>query len=135
MNVHAAMLKRRGVVRAPAASQDYWLRQGIFKLLASEGRMTIPFANSTPSGVLDIWSHVFEFIPESEIDSKTPIALPAHGGTPCSSTPSAPRPIRTSEAPAPPPYAAPQLKSPPTRLHYKARSIKLRRPADVDWRR
>jgi hypothetical protein len=47
-------------------------------LLASEGRMTLPFANSTPSGVLDIWSHVFEFIPESEIDSKTPIALGAH---------------------------------------------------------
>ncbi len=47
-------------------------------LLASEGRMTLPFANSTPSGVLDIWSHVFEFIPESEIDSTSPIALGAH---------------------------------------------------------
>lgn len=47
-------------------------------LLASEGRMTLPFANSTPSGVLDIWSHVFEFIPESEIDSKSPVALGAH---------------------------------------------------------
>lgn len=47
-------------------------------LLASEGRMTIPFANSTPSGVLDLWSHVYEFVPENEIDSKTPIALGAH---------------------------------------------------------
>lgn len=47
-------------------------------LLASEGRMTLPFANNTPSGVLDLWSHVFEFIPETEIDSKSPIALEAH---------------------------------------------------------
>ena len=54
-------------------------------LLASEGRMTIPFENSTPSGVLDIWSHYFEFVPESEIDSPQPTALGAHelreGGT------------------------------------------------------
>src|SRR5207247_11209258 len=68
-------------------------------------------------------------------DVTPPIALPAPGGTPCSSTPSAPRPIRTSEAPAPPPYAAPQLNSPPTPPPHNARSIKLRRPADVDWRR
>jgi GH3 auxin-responsive promoter len=47
-------------------------------LLASEGRMTIPFANSTPSGVLDILSHYFEFIPEHEIDSKQPTVLGAH---------------------------------------------------------
>lgn len=47
-------------------------------LLASEGRMTIPMANSTPSGVLDILSHYFEFIPEGEIDSKQPTVLAAH---------------------------------------------------------
>jgi hypothetical protein len=47
-------------------------------LLASEGRMTIPFANSTPSGVLDIWSHYFEFVPEAEIDSPQPTVLGAH---------------------------------------------------------
>lgn len=54
-------------------------------LLASEGRMTIPFENATPSGVLDIWSHYFEFVPEGEIDSAQPTALGAHelkeGGT------------------------------------------------------
>lgn len=47
-------------------------------LLASEGRMTIPFANATPSGVLDIWSHYFEFVPEGEIDSPQPTVLGAH---------------------------------------------------------
>ena len=47
-------------------------------LLASEGRMTIPFANSTPAGVLDIWSHYFEFVPEAEIDSSQPTVLGAH---------------------------------------------------------
>jgi hypothetical protein len=47
-------------------------------LLASEGRMTIPFANSTPAGVLDIWSHYFEFVPEGEIDSPQPTVLGAH---------------------------------------------------------
>src|SRR5262249_35909330 len=33
-------------------------------LIASEGRMTIPFADGTPGGVLDIQSHYFEFVPE-----------------------------------------------------------------------
>lgn len=47
-------------------------------LLASEGRMTIPFANDTPAGVLDIWSNYFEFIPENEADSKSPTVLGAH---------------------------------------------------------
>lgn len=47
-------------------------------LLASEGRMTIPIADGTPSGVLDIASHYFEFIPESEADSKQPTVLAAH---------------------------------------------------------
>lgn len=47
-------------------------------LLASEGRMTIPFQDHTPSGVLDIWSHYFEFIPEAESDSPRPTVLGAH---------------------------------------------------------
>ncbi len=47
-------------------------------LIASEGRMTIPMADGTPSGVLDISSHFFEFIPEEEGDSKNPTVLSAH---------------------------------------------------------
>src|SRR5204863_1444090 len=47
-------------------------------LLASEGRMTIPLEGGTASGVLDIWSHYFEFIPEGEIDSPQPTVLGAH---------------------------------------------------------
>jgi hypothetical protein len=47
-------------------------------LLASEGRMTIPFTNGTPAGVLDIWSHYFEFIPEPEAESPQPTVLGAH---------------------------------------------------------
>lgn len=47
-------------------------------LLASEGRMTIPVSNDTPSGVLDIATHYFEFVPEGEIDSKQPTVLGAH---------------------------------------------------------
>ncbi|MFO0964224.1 MAG: GH3 auxin-responsive promoter family protein [Gemmataceae bacterium] len=47
-------------------------------LIASEGRMTIPVADNTPSGILDITSHYFEFIPEGEIDSKQPTILAAH---------------------------------------------------------
>lgn len=47
-------------------------------LLASEGRFTIPLVGGTASGVLDIWSHYFEFIPEGEIDSPQPTVLSAH---------------------------------------------------------
>jgi len=47
-------------------------------LLASEGRMTIPFENNTASGVLDIASHYFEFIPEHEEGSTNPTVLGAH---------------------------------------------------------
>ena len=47
-------------------------------LIASEGRMTIPFADHSASGVLDITSHYFEFIPESEADSPNPTVLGAH---------------------------------------------------------
>jgi hypothetical protein len=47
-------------------------------LLASEGRMTIPIADGTPSGVLDVTSHYFEFIPEEEADAAQPTVLAAH---------------------------------------------------------
>jgi hypothetical protein len=47
-------------------------------LIASEGRMTIPITDATPSGVLDIASHFFEFVPEAEIDSPHPTVLSAH---------------------------------------------------------
>ena len=47
-------------------------------LIASEGRMTIPIADGTPSGVLDITTHYFEFIPEEEVDSPQPTVLAAH---------------------------------------------------------
>ena len=40
--------------------------------------MTIPMADGTPSGVLDITSQVFEFIPEEEGDSPNPTVLSAH---------------------------------------------------------
>jgi GH3 auxin-responsive promoter len=47
-------------------------------LLASEGRMTLPFADGTTAGILDITSHYFEFIPEDEINSPQPTVLSAH---------------------------------------------------------
>ncbi len=47
-------------------------------LLASEGRFTIPLSGGTASGVLDIWSHYFEFVPEAEMDSPKPTVLGAH---------------------------------------------------------
>lgn len=47
-------------------------------LLASEGRFSIPIENDTPSGVLDITSHFFEFIPEAEIEAAKPTVLAAH---------------------------------------------------------
>lgn len=54
-------------------------------LIASEGRMTIPLADGTPAGVLDVTTHYFEFIPEDEGDSPKPTVLGAHelkeGGT------------------------------------------------------
>ena len=40
-------------------------------LLASEGRFTIPLSGGTASGVLDVWSHYFEFTPEGEINQKS----------------------------------------------------------------
>ncbi|MCS7016839.1 MAG: GH3 auxin-responsive promoter family protein [Gemmatales bacterium] len=47
-------------------------------LLASEGRFSIPLEDHTPSGVLDITSHFFEFIPVDEMDSSQPTVLAAH---------------------------------------------------------
>ena len=47
-------------------------------LIASEGRMTIPLADGTPGGVLDITSHYFEFIPQEEAESSAPTVLGAH---------------------------------------------------------
>ncbi len=47
-------------------------------LIASEGRMTIPLADGTPAGVLDVTTHYFEFIPEAEGDSPNPTVLGAH---------------------------------------------------------
>jgi hypothetical protein len=47
-------------------------------LLASEGRMSIPVEDGTPSGVLDVTTHYFEFIPEGEIDRPSPTVLGAH---------------------------------------------------------
>lgn len=47
-------------------------------LSASEGRMTIPLADGTAAGVLDVGSHFFEFIPEDEHESTDPTVLQAH---------------------------------------------------------
>ncbi len=47
-------------------------------LIASEGRMSIPIENGTASGVLDVASHFFEFIPKEEIESPSPTVLLAH---------------------------------------------------------
>ncbi|MBX9680124.1 MAG: GH3 auxin-responsive promoter family protein [Gemmataceae bacterium] len=47
-------------------------------LIASEGRMTIPVADGTPSGILDVTTHFFEFIPEDEIQSPQPTVLSPH---------------------------------------------------------
>ena len=47
-------------------------------LSASEGRMTIPFADGSSLGLLDIESHFFEFIPEAEYDSPQRTVLQAH---------------------------------------------------------
>jgi hypothetical protein len=46
-------------------------------LIASEGRMTLPFSDGTPAGVLDVTSHYFEFIPEDEVDHPQPTVLAA----------------------------------------------------------
>jgi hypothetical protein len=47
-------------------------------LSASEGRMTIPFHDLRPEGLLDTISHFFEFIPEAEYENEHPTVLEAH---------------------------------------------------------
>lgn len=47
-------------------------------LSASEGRMTIPCADGTTDGILDVGTHYFEFIPEAEAESQQPVVLEAH---------------------------------------------------------
>lgn len=47
-------------------------------LHASEGRMTIPFSDNSASGILDVDSHFFEFIPVQDADSSEPTTLLAH---------------------------------------------------------
>jgi hypothetical protein len=47
-------------------------------LIASEGRMTIPFKDRTPGGTLDVTSHYFEFMPEEEVGRPNPVVLAAH---------------------------------------------------------
>ena len=37
-------------------------------LLASEGRLSIPMADNTPAGVLDVLSNFYEFVPEEEFN-------------------------------------------------------------------
>ena len=44
-------------------------------LLASEGRVSIPLEDGTPSGVLDIVGSVFEFIPAAESETKNPATI------------------------------------------------------------
>ena len=47
-------------------------------LLASEGRMSVPLADNTPAGVLDIDNNFYEFIPAEEIDNWQGPALLGH---------------------------------------------------------
>lgn len=46
-------------------------------LIASEGRMTIPIDDHTPSGLIDYWHQYFEFIPEDQADKEQPDTLNA----------------------------------------------------------
>ncbi|MCD4700006.1 MAG: GH3 auxin-responsive promoter family protein [Phycisphaerae bacterium] len=47
-------------------------------LLASEGRLSVPLADNTASGVAEITSNFFEFIPADQIKSASPDVLGAH---------------------------------------------------------
>lgn len=47
-------------------------------LLATEGRMTLPFRDEGSSGALDVGRHFFEFIPEADAESANPSTLLAH---------------------------------------------------------
>jgi hypothetical protein len=46
--------------------------------LASEGRITVPYQDQTPSGILALRSGYYEFIPEDEADSAQPSILSSH---------------------------------------------------------
>ena len=47
-------------------------------LHASEGRMTLPLQDDCASGVLEIQTHFFEFLPVAESSSSQPVVLEAH---------------------------------------------------------
>lgn len=47
-------------------------------LIASEGRMSIPVADETASGILAVTSHFFEFIPESDYGGRQSAVLRMH---------------------------------------------------------
>ena len=47
-------------------------------LIASEGRMTIPVADNTPAGILDVAAHFYEFIPADQIEAAHPTVLRCH---------------------------------------------------------
>jgi hypothetical protein len=47
-------------------------------LSASEGRMTIPVADNSADGILDVTSHFFEFLPEEEYGRQDALVLEAH---------------------------------------------------------
>lgn len=47
-------------------------------LHASEGRMTLPLHDETSSGLLEIQTHFFEFMPLAEATSSDPVVLEAH---------------------------------------------------------
>ena len=47
-------------------------------LHASEGRMTLPLQDETSSGLLEVQTHFFEFLPVAEAASANPVVLEAH---------------------------------------------------------
>ena len=47
-------------------------------LWASEGRMTVPTQDETPSGVLAVHANFYEFVPENSIEDRNPSVLLAH---------------------------------------------------------
>ena len=47
-------------------------------LHASEGRMTLPLQDESSSGLLEIQTHFFEFLPVTEAASASPVVLEAH---------------------------------------------------------
>ncbi|HEX8199486.1 MAG TPA: GH3 auxin-responsive promoter family protein [Isosphaeraceae bacterium] len=46
-------------------------------LIASEGRFTIPIADGTPAGILDVRHHYFEFLPEDQAGAAEPETVEA----------------------------------------------------------